>query len=231
MVSRGIIIKIYVFAPHPDDEVFGAGGSILKWLEEGHDVHIIWLTDGRAGYRKPRMTGDLEDNEATRINEEQLAEKRLKEAAASARTLGINPENCYYLKYHDADLQNHIYDAVLRLTRIVKDPNRFVIPSSNNEHADHQATYDIAVRVAEKLRLSDIEFYVYAVHTALKAEGEHLVNVRFGNLRFKALEALKEHQSQFFTTDLKWQSKWVEGKRRDYFGRYKLKDKGKYFNF
>ncbi len=42
-------MKIIIFAPHPDDEVFGAGGSILKWLEDGHNIHIIWFTDGRAG--------------------------------------------------------------------------------------------------------------------------------------------------------------------------------------
>jgi LmbE family N-acetylglucosaminyl deacetylase len=220
-----------MFAPHPDDEVFGAGGSILKWLEEGHDVSIIWLTDGRAGYRKARKIGELEDNEETRITEEELAEKRLAEAAASAKVLGIKPENCYFLKYHDQDLQNHIYDAVNKLTKIIKDADRFILPSNNNDHPDHQAAHDIAVKVAEKLGLKDLEFYVYAVHTALKAEGDHLINVRFGNLRFKAFEALEKHKSQFFTKDLEWQSNWLKSKRRDYFGIYKLADKGKFYNF
>ena len=66
-------MKIVIFAPHPDDECYGAGGSILKWLEEGHEVHIIWFTDGRAGYRKARELCELEDCEETRINEEELA--------------------------------------------------------------------------------------------------------------------------------------------------------------
>ncbi len=224
-------MQIYVFAPHPDDEVFAAGGPILKWLEEGHEVNIIWLTDGRAGYRKARADGSLIDNEETRITEEQLAEKRLAEAADSAKVLGVKPENCFFLKYHDADLQNHVYDAVDKVIRIIRNPDRFVIPSTNNEHADHQATHDIAVKVAEKLNLKELEFYVYAYHTSLKADPEHLISVRFGNLRFKALEALKKHRSQFFTPDLEWQSKWVEGKRRDYYGSYKLADKGKFYNF
>jgi len=224
-------MHIYIFAPHPDDEVFGAGGSILKWLENGHEIYIIWLTDGRAGYRKARKLGELEDNEETRITEDQLAEKRLAEAAASAKILGVKPENCYYLKIHDRDLMNHKYDVIDQLIRFIKKVDRFVIPSNNNEHPDHQATYEIAVRVAEKLNLKDIEFYVYAIHTPLKAKGERLVKVRFGNLRYKALEALKEHRSQFYLKDLELQSKWVESKRRDYFGLYKLGDKGKHFNF
>ncbi|GAH34396.1 unnamed protein product, partial [marine sediment metagenome] len=38
-------MKIVVFAPHPDDEIFGCGGSILKWMDEGYDVHIVYVTD------------------------------------------------------------------------------------------------------------------------------------------------------------------------------------------
>ena len=41
-------MKIVIFAPHPDDEIYGCGGSILKWLEDGHNVHIIYVTDNRA---------------------------------------------------------------------------------------------------------------------------------------------------------------------------------------
>lgn len=224
-------MHIYVFAPHPDDEVFGAGGSILRWIEEGHDVHIIWFTDGRAGYRKAREEGELEDNEETRISEDQLAEKRLAEAAASAEVLGIKPEKTYYLKFHDADLQNHIYDAIEKVTRIIKKADRFVIPSDNNNHADHQATHDIAVKVAKKLSLENIEFYVYSLYVPLKANGKHLVKVKVGDLRFRAYEAVKKHRSQLFVKSLKAFSTWVEGKRRDRFGVYKLVDKGKFYNF
>ena len=224
-------MRIYVFAPHPDDEVFGAGGSILKWIEEGHDVHIIWFTDGRAGYRKAREDGELDDNEETRLNEDELAKKRLAEAAASAEVLGIKPENRYFLKFPDADLQNHIYDAVEKVTRIIRKADRFIIPSDNNSHADHQATHDIAVKVAEKLHLENIEFYVFSIYVPLKAQGEHLVKEKLGDLRFKAYEAVKRHRSQLFIKTLKEYSKWVKGKRRDRFGVYKLSDKGKYYNF
>jgi len=76
-------LKIIVFAPHPDDESYGAGGSIMKWLEEGNDIHIIWFTDGRAGYRKSREENTLDDCEATKISEDQLAKIRLAEADAA----------------------------------------------------------------------------------------------------------------------------------------------------
>ncbi len=35
-----------VLAPHPDDEVFGLGGFILKMLDSGSKFYIIYITDG-----------------------------------------------------------------------------------------------------------------------------------------------------------------------------------------
>ena len=227
-----IIIKIFVFAPHPDDECYGAGGSILKWLEEGNDdVHIIWFTDGRAGYRVAKERDELEDREETRITEDELAQIRLAEADAAGEFLGVNKKNRHFLKFYDQDLKNHINDAVERIREIIKDADRFVIPSANNNHPDHQATHDIAIKVAQNLGLKNLEFYVYALYNPLKAEGENLVKLKIGNLRFKVYEALKLHKSEFFTKDMGWQALAIRDRRRERFGFYYLKDKGKFYNF
>ena len=224
-------IKIIVFAPHPDDECYGAGGSILKWLDEGHDVHIIFFTDGRAGYRVARERGDLEDCEETRITEDELAKRRLEEANAAAEFLGVKKENRHFLKYYDQELKNHIDDAVKKIMNIVKDTDIFVIPSNNNNHPDHQATHDIAIKVAQKLNLKNVTFYVFALYNPLKAEGEHLIKLRIGDLRFKVYEALKLHKSEFYTKDMGWQSLAMRDRRRERFGIYYLKDKGSFYNF
>lgn len=39
-------MNILVFAPHNDDEVLGAGGTIAKYAGEGHDVYICEVTSG-----------------------------------------------------------------------------------------------------------------------------------------------------------------------------------------
>ncbi|WP_031548015.1 PIG-L deacetylase family protein [Salinicoccus luteus] len=39
-------MNILVFAPHNDDEVLGAGGTIAKYAKAGHDVHICEVTSG-----------------------------------------------------------------------------------------------------------------------------------------------------------------------------------------
>lgn len=41
-------MNILVFAPHPDDEVLGVGGTIAKRSREGHNVYICVVTKGVA---------------------------------------------------------------------------------------------------------------------------------------------------------------------------------------
>jgi len=39
-------MKILILAAHPDDEVLGCGGSIVKWSREGHEVYVHILSEG-----------------------------------------------------------------------------------------------------------------------------------------------------------------------------------------
>jgi LmbE family N-acetylglucosaminyl deacetylase len=225
------IVKIVIFAPHPDDETFGAGGSIIKWLEEENDIHIIWLTDGRAGYRKPREEKSLDDCEETRISEEELANIRLEEAKTVAGFLGVKKKNRHFLKFYDQELKDNIEEAVEKIKQIVRNADIFVIPSNNNDHPDHQATYDIAIKIAEELDHNVLHFYVYNLHAPLRVQKENLIKIKVGNLRFKVYEALKLYKSQFYTKDMKWQAEVMKERRTEKFGLFNLRDRGKFYNF
>lgn len=72
MANRTLII-----AAHPDDEVLGCGGAILKLTAAGAEVHIAFLADG-IGARNP----DPARREA------ELAQRRAA-AKAAARILGV----------------------------------------------------------------------------------------------------------------------------------------------
>ena len=39
-------MKILVIAAHPDDEVYGMGGTIARLSSEGNEVHVLVVTDG-----------------------------------------------------------------------------------------------------------------------------------------------------------------------------------------
>ncbi len=38
--------NILVFSPHPDDDVISMGGTIIRLVEQGHKVHVAYMTSG-----------------------------------------------------------------------------------------------------------------------------------------------------------------------------------------
>ena len=38
--------RILVIAPHPDDDIIGAGGTLIKAKENGANIHVIYVTNG-----------------------------------------------------------------------------------------------------------------------------------------------------------------------------------------
>ena len=38
--------KVLVFSPHPDDDVISMGGTLIRLVEQGHDVHVAYQTSG-----------------------------------------------------------------------------------------------------------------------------------------------------------------------------------------
>ncbi len=38
--------RIIVFSPHPDDDVISMGGTLIRLVEQGHEVHIAYQTSG-----------------------------------------------------------------------------------------------------------------------------------------------------------------------------------------
>ncbi len=41
--------NVFVIAAHPDDEVLGCGGTLLKHISEGDKVYILFVSDGVSG--------------------------------------------------------------------------------------------------------------------------------------------------------------------------------------
>jgi glucosamine-6-phosphate deaminase len=37
---------VLVFSPHPDDDVISMGGTLIRMVEQGHNVHIAYMTSG-----------------------------------------------------------------------------------------------------------------------------------------------------------------------------------------
>jgi len=224
-------LKIVIFAAHPDDELIGAG-SMLKWKDEGHDVHIIFITDGRAAYSYERARGNLNETEETiGITDEKLAEIRMKEIDEVTEFLGIPKENIYKFKIPDQEAENHIKKGIELSKPIIKDADRIVLPSNNNTHVDHQATYDIAVGAAQELDLKNTEFYGYSIYVSQKVPKEKRVKINIREYRDKIFDSLSKYKSQLVISLVRDFYDTIKRKPAEFFGKYSFSDIGQYYNF
>ena len=96
--------RILVLAPHPDDEVLGAGGVIQRSLAMGLPVKVVFFTYGDSNqwsfllYRKHPvlMPGAVR----------KMGLVRRDEAVSASRVLGLNPGQLAFLGYPDFGTMN-----------------------------------------------------------------------------------------------------------------------------
>jgi LmbE family N-acetylglucosaminyl deacetylase len=227
-------MKIVIFAPHPDDEVYGCGGSIMKWMAEGHDVHIVYVTDNCALVSWGRKHNELIEEEAkeyVNLSEEEIGKIGLEEARKAADAFGFPKSNVNLFEFHDQDAINQIDKGIILTKQIINDADRIVIPSDNNNHPDHQATHIIAKTAAQELNLTNIEFYVYAIYNVMKAPQEKQIKIQMVEYRDKLYEIMKLYKTQITlsTSRIAWDT--LKRRRKERFGIFTLSDAGKYYNF
>ncbi len=53
--------RILCFSPHPDDDVISMGGTLIRLIEDGHEVHVAYMTSGNIAVfdHDARRTADL----------------------------------------------------------------------------------------------------------------------------------------------------------------------------
>ena len=84
---------ILLFTPHPDDDVFGAGGTIALLNRNHNKVHIVIYTNDDKGSYDPEM------------NSQRLAQIRRAEEEVSEGLLGTPKENITWMGYDDGMLE------------------------------------------------------------------------------------------------------------------------------
>ena len=219
-------LKIVIFEPHPDDLLFGTGPIIFDWIEEGHDIHIITVTDGRACYRGHK---DIS------MSENDVADMRIKEAKATIKFLGLPKANLHLLKFPDSKAWRNRKEGIKEVQPLIKDADRILIPSNNNGHKDHQATHTMAVGAAKELGL-DIEYYVYFIpsYGVFKSDSKdkQFEITITEELRSKLQEWLQIYQSQK-KTEMTWKfyTRYLRRMKKVIYGIFKFDDIGKYYNF
>jgi len=147
---------VLIVAPHMDDEVLACGGTIAR-LSDKSQVFVAYATDGAQPYRPVIPWRDATSPELARV--------RVSEARAALATLGVHPEQLFFLDLPDGQLRRHHALLSRRLLAIVDEvrPASILIPFRYDRHPDHLAVNRavMAMLSARLLQAQIFEYFVY----------------------------------------------------------------------
>jgi len=119
-------MKILIIAPHPDDEVLGCGGTIVKHVNRGDEVYLCIVTKGYI----PDWS-------------EEFLKNRPKEIEKANKILGI--KKTYFLDYPTVKLdtipQKELNEAISKVVNEVK-PDILYIPHKGDLNKDHRLVFE-----------------------------------------------------------------------------------------
>ena len=147
------------FAPHPDDETLGCGGTIAKRIAEGYDVYVVILTDGRHAFSKIL-------NITSGPTPEEIKEIRKEEVTEAVTSLGLPRTNLFFFEFEDCGLAAHEAEAGKAVAEFLEShlPDEVYFPIKRDGHTDHQAANRIIMRCLHSHNLEDNAFQYSITH-------------------------------------------------------------------
>ena len=133
--------KILIIAAHPDDEILGCGGTILK-LKEKKNIKVVFLTDGVSA-RKSNI---------------KLKNKRKKECLDLFKYLKLDKP--HFLNFPDNQLDKiPLLKIVKKIEKILLNfkPNIVFTHFENCLNIDHQIAYKATITACRPLKKSSVE--------------------------------------------------------------------------
>lgn len=186
-------LKIIMIGAHPDDCDIKGGGTAALFVQMGHQVKFVSVTNGDAGH--------MEEGGGM------LAKRRMAEAKGAGKRLGVTYD---VLDHHDGELLATL-PIRLEIIRLIRDWDADVVIShrSNDYHPDHRYTailvQDAAYMVGvpniapdtPPLRKNPVFLYFqdnFQKPYPFKAD----IAVDITSVFDKKIDAMDAHESQFY---------------------------------
>jgi len=154
-VSLRDVRRLVVVAPHPDDEVLGAGGLIQRALSEGVSVTIVAVTDGEASHPHSNIARSMD-----------LGNVRRRESQKALRRLGWDRPAVTYLGLPDSDVAGHRRELDDALESLLLPGDLCVGPWRYDGHPDHDLCGESVVRATRHVGAHSLGYLVWAWHWA-----------------------------------------------------------------
>ena len=180
--------NVLVVAPHPDDEVLGCGGTLLRYIDEGYKVGWLICTE------PPKN-----------MNWSSAFIKKRKEDIKKVTKL-MNFSNTYELNFPATMLDDiPMSEVVSKISEVFNDfkPNIIFAPHRGDVHTDHRILFDAVNACTKWFRHSSVN-ELYAYETPSETEFNYKPNNKFNPNTYvnitgyleKKIEVIKIYESE-----------------------------------
>lgn len=183
--------RVLLVFPHPDDETFSLGGTIIMHAQAGATITYLCGTLGEMG----RQMGS-----PITANRETLPQIRKRELQEACRHLGIT--DLRLLGYHDKTVEFEDRQAMAdRIYQVVQEIQATVVYTyypGHSVHPDHEAMAEATIEALQRIPLNERPtlYCVAFSSNHLQVLGEPDVVVDIAHVADGKLDAIKAHYTQ-----------------------------------
>jgi len=156
--------RLLISFAHPDDESFGLGAAIPKWIDDGVDVYLICATNGDVGTVPPHLQDKHQTVADLRLSELECARQHLdfkevfllgyRDSGMTGSETSQHPDSLCFQWEHDPERVTGTVAEVMRQIRpqVVVTFNRY----GGYGHPDHIAIQRATEGAFHRLRKGDL---------------------------------------------------------------------------
>lgn len=133
-------MRVLVVSVHPDDEVLGCGGTLLRHRDRGDELHWLILTEMKNGDRWSAPRVARRNQEIREVNEVLGADIHRLEYPA----LGLDT-------VRRADLVQDVKDIVEKVR-----PDTLYVPNRSDAHSDHRVAFEALIPAMKRFRHNSV---------------------------------------------------------------------------
>ena len=172
---------ILCIVAHPDDEIVGMGGTILKYLEKGKKVVTIIFSYGQKSH--PHLKEDI-ITKARMVETQELDEKLNRQSIFLGLTEGSIKKEVESLKIKE------------KLTKLIKKykPKQIFTHTGGDPHPDHKAVHQAVTQTIEESKYKG-EFLTFEVWDIIN-ENLPAIYVDISDYFKKKMEIMRLYKSQ-----------------------------------
>lgn len=178
--------SVIVFAPHPDDEVFGCGGAILSHIAAGIPVHVVIVSDGAFGTEGDKRA--------------EIVSKREDESQKAAAILGYGEPEFWRLPDRGIVYGETLIQRIMEIIQL-STADLIYAPSLLEMHPDHRA---LAMCVIEAVRRTPTKPQLALYEIGVPLHPNLLLDISdIAQLKMAAMECfVSQNQQQRYDLDI-----------------------------